>query len=392
MVPAVTFQHHEDLQRYGGDESTLEFIDYELSANLDSTNAFEGPEKLLELWVSPNEHSLPFPNGRTLRDIPINGIEAMLDMVNCKILSKVQSANVDAYLLSESSLFVFRHKLILKTCGTTTTLFCLDKLHELINRHCGAFAFQRDTFRVFYSRRAFMFPHKQELIHQSWDSEVAYLNGYFDEADCALDVLGEPTGDHWYIYINGTDTGTDTLDASPTVGDGGDLTIEMLMTGLDPIAMQGFNLDGYDVVETDTDDAGHRIGARMLADKGLNSLYDEKNAKHDAFAFSPCGFSSNSLLANDGYCTLHVTPESGWSYASFETTQRDLQVLATVAGAVSPEKFVLTMCFDGTDPRDPRGLSPPPVEFQGFERRQFLQTRLKWYNVIYSFYVKCEGS
>jgi hypothetical protein len=52
----------------------------------------------------------------------------------------------------------------------------------------------------------------------------------------------------------------------------------------------------------------------------------------DAYSFTPCGYSSNALLkwskppedyrtltpAGEGYYTIHVTPESGWSYASFE--------------------------------------------------------------------------
>jgi S-adenosylmethionine decarboxylase len=38
----------------------------------------------------------------------------------------------------------------------------------------------------------------------------------------------------------------------------------------------------------------------------------------DAFAFDPCGYSCNGLLGNH-YFTIHATPQSGSSYASFET-------------------------------------------------------------------------
>lgn len=384
MAPAVTFQHHADLAKYQGDQSSLEFVDRELSTNLDSTNAFEGPEKLLEVWISPSADSLPFNNGKTLRDIPISGIETMLDLVNCKILSKKQSPNVDAYLLSESSLFVFKYKMILKTCGTTTTLFCLDRLNELINTHCGEFSFKNDTFRVFYSRRAFMFPQMQELIHQSWDSEVEYLNRYFDTNAHEQDVLGELNGDHWYIYINGTDNG-DEVHHSTDYDNKNDLTIEMLMTGLDENNCKGFQLDAYPraVTEDESIDEGHRIGREMICDKGLDQLYhDAKDAKHDSFAFNPCGFSSNSLLAGDHYYTLHITPESGWSYASFESTMDNLQALQRVAESIKPLKFVLTICFEHGDfPID-------QLHIPGYEQQQFIKRKLKWYNVIYSYFVK----
>ncbi|EIF46176.1 s-adenosylmethionine decarboxylase [Brettanomyces bruxellensis AWRI1499] len=85
-----------------------DFVNHELSENLDSTNAFEGPEKLLEIWFAPSGSCLPisWPK-RGLRDIPLSGIEHMLSEVNCEIISRVSSQMMDAYLLSESSLFVF---------------------------------------------------------------------------------------------------------------------------------------------------------------------------------------------------------------------------------------------------------------------------------------------
>jgi S-adenosylmethionine decarboxylase len=66
----------------------------------------------------------------------------MLDLVNCQVLSIIESRNVDAYLLSESSMFVFPHKLVLKTCGTTTLLCGLPRMLELAALEVGFRAFQ----------------------------------------------------------------------------------------------------------------------------------------------------------------------------------------------------------------------------------------------------------
>src|SRR6201999_1234474 len=146
--------------------------------DLDSSNAFEGPEKLLEVWFAPSGRTLPAsasPLG--LKAVSQASWKEMLDLVNCKVLSVVESRNVDAYLLSESSMFVFPHKLVLKTCGTTTLLCGLPRILEIATLFGG---FPRSTappsrgvavvaapYRVFYSRKNFLFPDRQRGPHRS---------------------------------------------------------------------------------------------------------------------------------------------------------------------------------------------------------------------------------
>lgn len=77
---------------------------------------------------------------------------------------------------SESSLFVFPHKLILKTCGTTTLLAGISPILELAQK--AGFPYG-EVYRVFYSRKSFMFPDRQRSPHGSWGEEVQRLNSYF---------------------------------------------------------------------------------------------------------------------------------------------------------------------------------------------------------------------
>ena len=149
-----------------------------------------GPEKLLEVWFSAGPGSLPATSApQGLKVVPADTWKEMLDLVNCKILSIVDSENVDAYLLSESSMFVFPHKLILKTCGTTTLLYGLPKIleiaalvagfpHKLANTAAGT-ATAAIPYRVFYSRKNFLFPDRQRGPHRSWRDEVRSLDKLF---------------------------------------------------------------------------------------------------------------------------------------------------------------------------------------------------------------------
>ena len=196
----------------------------------------------------------------------------MLDLVNCKVLSTVQSEHVDAYLLSESSMFVFPHKLILKTCGTTTLLCGLPRMLEIAALSAGfphvlaqplvAIPAAATPYRVFYSRKNFLFPHKQLGPHRSWRDEVKYLDKMFLGGSAYM--VGKMNGEHWYLYLTGPDTaltppstpdverpmaletGTKLINhpGTPTHEAGmPDETLEVLMTDLEPNNAKQFYLD-----------------------------------------------------------------------------------------------------------------------------------------------------
>lgn len=207
-------------------------INRDVTIDLDSTNAFEGtmksstdfclanellvgPEKLLEVWFSASAKSLPLataPQG--LKGVPSETWRDMLDLVNCKILSVVESEHVDAYLLSESSMFVFPHKIILKTCGTTTLLCGLPRMLEIAALVAGfphsvadlvkGTATAAMPYRVFYSRKNFLFPDRQRGPHRSWRDEVKSLDKLFLGGSAYM--IGKMNGEHWYLYLTEPNT------------------------------------------------------------------------------------------------------------------------------------------------------------------------------------------
>jgi S-adenosylmethionine decarboxylase len=178
-----------------------------------------GPEKLLEVWFAAAPDVLPAGTKKNgLKAVPQETWKEMLDLVNCKVLSVVESEHVDAYLLSESSMFVFPHKLILKTCGTTTLLLGLRRMLRIAVIDAGFPTHNGDTldkvntaatpYRVFYSRKNFLFPDKQHGPHRSWKEEVKFLDNMFTGGSAYM--VGKMNGDHWYLYLT-----TPNSDLSP---------------------------------------------------------------------------------------------------------------------------------------------------------------------------------
>src|SRR5690606_22821219 len=98
------------------------------------------------------------------------------------------------FSFSESSLFVWDHKLILKTCGTTTLLYAVPKLLALAKEYGLG-----DLQNLFYSRKNYLFPDRQREMHVHFDSEVAFLDSIFP--DGAAFTLGQVNGEHWHLYV-----------------------------------------------------------------------------------------------------------------------------------------------------------------------------------------------
>jgi len=273
---------------------------------------------LLEVWFAPNPDCLPpgvKPNG--LKSVSSETWVGMLDMVNCKILSVLEAEQMDAYLLSESSMFVFPHKLILKTCGTTTLLLGLRRLLRIAAEHAG-FPFHNtkslddihaaaSPYRVFYSRKNFLFPDKQRGPHRSWKQEVKFLDDMFEGGSAYM--VGKMNGDHWYLYITSPETSITpprtpedqkNLTYQPnsnkiptsagSIFNGGmetnDETLEILMTDLDPENAKQFYLEHASAVASTTfysqAQEARKIAMENLGDLSASTVTIRTNSTVDS--------------------------------------------------------------------------------------------------------------
>lgn len=259
----------------------------------------------------------------------------MLDLVNCKVLSVVKSEHVDAYLLSESSLFVFPHKVVLKTCGTTTLLWGLSRLLEIAAVNAGfphvaaqqnnGIAAAATPYRVFYSRKNYLYPDQQRGPHRSWRDEVRYLDQRFQGGSAYM--IGKMNGEHWYLYITGPDTSL-TPPATPDreiqetetkfvshpqrmlpeqkTEEDGDETLEILMTDLDEKNARQFYLEDASAV-AESRFLQKAREARKAAIASLDSIPEEDQKKQNGTTADSTKLNGDATTTDESFDVFEQT-------------------------------------------------------------------------------------
>ena len=280
---------------------------------------FEGAEKLLEIWFGCSDCGSS--SSADLRKISRSALQSILQLVRCEVISFKRSDSMDAYVLSESSLFVSRDRLILKTCGSTSLLRCLDPLIYLAKEVAGF----DEILDVFYSRKNFLRPDLQADPHTSFAIETELLDSYFDEG--AAYCLGRMNSDHWFLYTLAPAVPVERVRSTS------DQTLEVLMQGLDADRMKIFTREYCDT------------GKQATQMSGIDQLIP--GMAMDDFLFDPCGYSMNGLTKTGGYyMTIHVTPEPDFSYVSFETNYPAAclpDLVARVVRTFQPSSFMVTL-------------------------------------------------
>ena len=166
----------------GAQASNTELFSDEESGNVinrDYTGVFEGPEKTLEVVfrqshqevsneeeVGDEKEDESGTSNVGLRRLSRADMDRICQRARCEIVSSISNNYLDAYVLSESSLFIYPYMLVLKTCGTTTLLRCIATLID-VGRKLGL-----EIDWVGYSRKNFNHPTDQAFPHQSFHQEL----------------------------------------------------------------------------------------------------------------------------------------------------------------------------------------------------------------------------
>lgn len=214
-------------------------------------------------------------------------------------------------------MFVHEYQIVLKTCGTTTLLACIPKLLEI-----AASVGLHKVDDVFYNRQNFFFPERQLAPHRSFKYECNILDSYFKNGGAY--IMGRVNENHYNFY-----NAESRINREDPLMQEKDSTLEILMTGLDPSVMSKFHyVEG--------------VSNQSVREKvGISDFFPD--ALIDDFMFEPYGYSLNGLM-EDGYFTIHITPQPNCSFVSFETNvfmEDYTDLINKVIKAFRPDRFIL---------------------------------------------------
>jgi len=300
---------------------------------------FEGPEKKFELVVQGSVGDL--------RAIGDEFWSMVVSAAGAEILSVRRSAAIDAYLLSESSLFVCENHLTMITCGQTTLVEALLAVLDRVG--------PEHVELLFYERKNEHFPDRQPT---SFFDDAERLAGVIPGA--ALCFGAEDT--HRVLVFHST---------APYQPDRDDTTIEVLMHGIDPERAKVFQ---YSARQPDS----------LLDETGLGKLFPAFEV--DEHLFSPAGYSLNAVRDHE-YFTVHVTPETIGSYVSFESNcdfrDRPSALVEAVVELFLPESL------------DVVAFTPSPantrIELPTYQLRRHVREEVCGYEISFFHYFLPEG-
>ncbi|KAI2796488.1 AMP deaminase [Blomia tropicalis] len=314
---------------------------------------FEGAEKRLAVFMSTNSSPSSILSGvqqpPDLRKITTDQWAALLSAVECRILSTISTSSgnsgLNAYLLSESSMFVARDHLMIKTCGNTKLLNCLDQI-GLYGRAAGF----DQIASIRYSRKNLIAPELQEPLYQRFEYERDFMNTVL-ERNGAVHCFGGKANnseDRFFLYTSSVAGGQHQHQyhqpkhfQSKCIDDAKQemkstmeqYKFEIIMEQLDPSAMAIFMENNNEKLNA----------SEVTARSGIGQLLP--GMMIDDHLFEPCGYSMNGLIGQQ-YMTIHITPEPDFSYVSLETDVPQVNYpdfIAKILRLFRPQKFMLNI-------------------------------------------------
>ncbi|WP_298776610.1 adenosylmethionine decarboxylase [uncultured Shewanella sp.] len=241
---------------------------------------FEGVEK--KIWVRVSGESI------SLRQLDADFWAHLVSFSGASILSSISSPQCDAYLLSESSLFVWDNTFLMLTCGDSTLVDSL--MHFITQVDKGAVAIVR-----YFRRNEFM----PALQRQHFFDDVKLIES---KVIGRAHRIGHLDGHHQYVF----NADVDTL-----------VHGEKLKIPLAGCELLMYHIQGEFAAYLRSDRVNREGIRERLA---LATFFPQFTL--DDHCFSPYGYSINGVR-EAYYFTIHITPQAQSSYVSLETNIDD---------------------------------------------------------------------
>lgn len=302
---------------------------------------FEGSEKKAEIIISDNAMSL-------LTDIDDSFWQEMVDCCNARIISTISNQDCKAFLLSESSLFIWRNKLLILTCGVTTLVNSVEFFLQRVKSNM--------IKQVIYQRKNEYFAHAQ-------------LSSFSDDS-LRLSLLlkgkayrfGEMDSHHNYIFH-----------------------YENSFKNI--AACKSYQLLAYQINEQ----ASKLLTAPNLSPACVRDflcidiLFSDFTI--DDFVFKPYGYSLNAIKGKH-YITIHITPQAMSSYVSFESNVDLFQVAHKLLSVLAPTSFDL-LTFNEPE-FEQKTTKHIPTQY--ISKALVKDTLSNGYSVYFATYIKPQNS
>jgi len=320
-MASKTLVKSQDDTRSGSSESGERTV----TGSLQEEDVYEGVEKKLILMYSGAR------NVSIRKAIKEEVWHKVVEAVDAKVLSVMRGDHIDAYLLSESSLFIFDDKIYLKTCGTTRIFNSVKVIvTNLLEEIPGI-----NLTRVAYSRPTYRFPDRQLK---------GYGQGFEKEVELLRKVTMEVTERSWASTIHNTGDGITFHSSSLSLSgmtkkhmvpegrtenrecNKGNMCMDLAMFDMDQSKLKDF-FGEVNVLE-------------KFCIRGFLPM-DSPGLQIDDYNFQPCGYSLNALDGEYYWC-VHVTPEAQYSYFSFETNHPSAsEIYQKLKDFYSPERAIV---------------------------------------------------
>lgn len=262
---------------------------------------FEGSEKKATIIIDPCKLSL-------LRDLNDDFWAQLVQCGDAQILSSISHGDCKAFVLSESSLFVWYDRLLIITCGNTRLVRSVEYFIQQVGKE--------KIEQVLYQRKN---EYMADAQLSTFQNDVQLLNQYINGS---THRFGELDSHHNYVFHNNNHFKA-SLD---------DKTYGLSIYQLCKQASNIFTTKGITAQD---------IRTFLQLDTLLEGFL------LDDFVFDPFGYSINAIKGRD-YLTIHVTPQENSSYVSIESTINLIKLAPIFLAILKPKSFDL-LCFNEFD-------------------------------------------